>query len=360
VLPIFPFHLDGEPCNWFDDALCHQQLTGAPVAYLDALQADLQSIADGELAMALPRKQIFSDSDYPCRFSNAGKGDFRVMPCIVSGPGRITKTVKIVGSNWRRKVVRQRMTVGRALYLDPLENFVHSEFAAFALSSARTGACAAIAHRLLHGGRSLTIFGAGPVAWYAVFYLASDRRIERLRLIDPDADKARRTLNALRQQFPHLLGESCATPAAIDDSETVILATDSQAPFFSPAMTKANLVISLGADSDEQSELHAEWIGQAELITDLEDSALIGDLKRWQGNGLLAGRATSDLLALLRQPNRPRADQERIVFVSTGSALLDNLTIHYLLEKAATQASSGSSETKSSNLPLPAGVSDSA
>jgi ornithine cyclodeaminase/alanine dehydrogenase-like protein (mu-crystallin family) len=350
VLPTFPFHLDGEPCVWVDDAACHRQLTAAPVAYLDTLHADLQRIARGELAMALPRKQIFSDGE--------GEGDFRVMPCSVRGPGRITKTVKIVGSNLRRQVVREHMTVGRALYLDPLENFVHSEFAAFALSSARTGACAALAHRLLAGGRSLTVFGAGPVAWYAAFYLASDQRIDRLRLIDPDVGKARRTLDALQQDFPHLRGECLAAPPAVDDSAAVILATDSREPFFFPAMTTANLVISLGADSDEQSELDSGWIDAAELTTDLADSALIGDLRRWQAAGLLAGRAPIDLLALLREPQRPRV--ARRVFVSTGSALLDNLTIHYLLERAAAQASSGSSETKSSNLPLPAGVSDSA
>jgi ornithine cyclodeaminase/alanine dehydrogenase-like protein (mu-crystallin family) len=332
-----PFSLDPEPCTWFDDAYCHAQLTDAPVAYLNALQRDLQGVADGELAIALPAKQIFADSFEECRRSGSGKGDFRVMPCVVRGPERITKTVKIVGSNFSRKIVGERMTVGRALYLDPQENFVHSEFAAFALSSARTGACAAIAHRLLHGGRSLIIFGAGPVAWYAAYYLASDKRIDRLNLIDPDVDKARRTFSALKLQFPHLQGEYLASLAQVDDSEVAILATDSQTPFFHPAMSRARLVISLGADSDEQSELAPEWIDHATLITDLKDSALIGDLKRWHVAQLLHRPLQLDLVKLLRFPPLPTSDQGRVVFISTGSALFDNLTIHYLQEKTNRQ-----------------------
>lgn len=118
-----PFCLDPEPCSWFDDAFCHRQLTATPVAYLNALQHDLQRIANGELAIALPPKQLFADSKDECDAASPGKGDFRVMPCVVRGSDRITKTVKIVGSNFSRKVVRNRMTVGRALYLDPQENF---------------------------------------------------------------------------------------------------------------------------------------------------------------------------------------------------------------------------------------------
>ena len=329
-----PFCLDPEPCQWFDDTFCHKQLTEAPVAYLNALQGDLQQIADGALAIALPPKQLFADSPDQYDTPSAGKGDFRVMPCVVRGGDRVTKTVKIVGSNFCREVVRNRMTVGRALYLDPQENFVHSEFAAFALSSARTGACAAIAHRVLCGGRSATIFGAGPVAWYAAYYLLSDERIDRLRIIDPDAEKAGRTLSSLKLHFPGLHGEHCARPAEVDDSAVAILATDSQTPFLQPAMTKADLVISLGADSDEQSELHPEWISHATLITDLADSARIGDLKRWHAEHLLQGTLQLDLIGLLRQQNKPTTEHGRIVFISTGSALFDNLTIHYLLEKA--------------------------
>lgn len=329
-----PFRLDPEPCTWFDDASCHAQLTDAPVAYLNALQGDLQGIADGELVIALPAKQIFADSFDECSPPGSARGDFRIMPCVVRGPGRMTKTVKIVGSNFSRKVVRERMTVGRALYLDPLENFVHSEFAAFALSSARTGACAAIAHRLLHGGRSVIVFGAGPVAWYAAFYLASDDRIDRLHLIDPDVDKAHRTFSALKYQFPRLQGRVLTSLAHTDDSEVAILATDSQTPFFHPAMSTARLVISLGADSDAQSELDPEWLDHATLITDLKDSALIGDLKRWHDDQLLPGTPPFDLVSLMQMPTAPASYHGRIVFISTGSALFDNLTIHYLLEKA--------------------------
>lgn len=84
----------------------------------------------------------------------------------------------------------------------------------------------------LRGGRSVTIFGAGPVAWYAAYYLASDDRIDRLRMVDPDVDKARRTFSALKLQFPRLQGTHLASLTQADDSQVVLLATDSRTPFF--------------------------------------------------------------------------------------------------------------------------------
>jgi ornithine cyclodeaminase/alanine dehydrogenase-like protein (mu-crystallin family) len=134
-----------------------------------------------------------------------------------------------------------------------------------------------------------------------------------------------------------LQGRFLASLAQADDSQVAILATDSRTPFFHPEMSTARLVISLGADSDVQSELDPEWIDHATLITDLKDSALIGDLKRWHDDHLLQGTPPFDLVSLLRLPTFPASEHERIVFISTGSALLDNLTIHYLLEKAGHQ-----------------------
>ena len=328
---IFPFHLDDEPCDWFDDRHCHARLTTSPVSYLDTLQDDLGRIAEARLTAEFPPKQVFRDAVAGGGSVQDPGGDFRVMPCVVRGPDRLTKTVKIVGSNFRRMQVRGRMTVGRALYLDPRENFVRAEFAAFALSCARTGACAALAHRLLGRGRNLTLFGAGPVAWYAAFYLLSDGRVDGLYLIDPDGAKAQRTLASLKAIFPAMHGEIRTSTPDADVAETVILATDSTHGFFRPGMTGATLVISLGADSDEQSELHPDWAGQARLVTDLEDSARIGDLKRWHSSGLLGDRPVTDFIGLLRTGGVDPVCGQRTVFVSTGSALLDNLTIHYLL-----------------------------
>lgn len=326
-----PFRLDPEPCTWHDDEYCHRRLTARPRAFLDALHADLGRIARGELGVTLPPKQIFGDDN-----GIPAAGDFRLMPCIVRGAERTTKTVKVVGSNFARSRVPGRMTVGRALLLDERENFVRAEFAAFALSSARTGACAALARRLLGGGARVTLYGAGPVGWYAAYYLLADGGIDSLRLIDPDRDKAERALASLAAAFPKLSGEVLAKPPAHDDTDIAVLATDSRVPFLAPAATRARLVISLGADSDEQSELDPRWAGAARIVTDAADSALLGDLARWRAAGRLA-ETPPDFAGLLRREaaERPRANRERIVFVSTGSALFDNLTIRYLLGNGA-------------------------
>jgi len=85
-------------------------------------------------------------------FSDPGDaGDFRVMPCVVRRGGRVRKTIKVVGTNLAQQVVPGQITVGKALALHPVENFVTDLFEACLLSSARTGACAALALDLLAG-----------------------------------------------------------------------------------------------------------------------------------------------------------------------------------------------------------------
>ena len=58
-----------------------------------------------------------------------------------------------------------------------------------------------------------------------------------------------------------------------------------------------------------------------------------GDLKAWIAAGLLNAATISDFNDLLsgKKP-KPETDRRRL-FVSTGSALFDNLTLEYLLQQ---------------------------
>lgn len=347
LLNATPFPFVEEPTERFDDRYCHVALTRDPSGYLDALEADLIAVADGRLAVVLPPKLLFDD---PAQRSPATPpGDFRVMPCVVRGPGRITKTVKVVGTNFQRSRVGERITVGRALLLDPIENYVSADFAAFALSSARTGACATLAMRRFARGSTLSVYGAGPVGWYSAFFAAADGRVDAVRFIDPRSARAARAAASLAGLFPAL--EFAAVASSSDEDRAIaVIATDSRSVVLTPAQTQSGLVVSLGADSDRQCELDPAWAGRGRIVVDHPDSALIGDLRHWLAQGLLDRAAIGTLLD-------PGVDDgSPTIFISTGSALLDNLTIHYLMS-GRRDSDQTQCETKSSNFPPgPAGI----
>ncbi len=151
--------LNPEPYVFHDDRRVHEALTRNPVGYLDDLLSNLRAIAEGTAELELPPKAVFADP--------GERSDFRVMPCVVRYPDRVRKTVKIIGTNWPRRIVPGEISVGQAFALHAEENFLEAGFAGCILSSARTGACAATGLRLLAPeARALAIVGAGRVGYY--------------------------------------------------------------------------------------------------------------------------------------------------------------------------------------------------
>jgi ornithine cyclodeaminase len=316
------FRVSPEPCRYHAEAEVHAALTADPAGYLEFVHSGLAAIAAGEARLTLPPKQVFEDP--------ATGGDFRVMPCELSHAGRLTKTVKLVGTNTVQATVPDQITVGRLLVLDPRENFVSDIFEACLLSSARTGACAALAMSLLcRRRREVVIIGAGRVGLYAALYCAAAGGVSRVRFCDRAPGRGRTAARWLGRAAPGVRAEACAT-SEIAAADVVVLATTSRDPVVSPPAWGARLVVSLGADADTQSELDARWSRRAELYCDTADSLRFGDLKAWLAAGLTRPGRISDLLAVLRDP--PAATPGPRVFVSTGSALFDNLTARYLLE----------------------------
>lgn len=312
--------LEGEPCAFLDEARVHAALTRDPRAYYRYLKAQLAAIAAGEMSVELPAKQVFSDGP--------GAGDFRVMPCIVRDGQTARKTVKIVGTNLAQKIVPGQITVGKAFCLHPSENFITHVFDACLLSSARTGACAALAVELLAAQRrNVTVLGAGRVGYYAALYLSFLDGVEEITLCDLKPGKAHEVAACLANRAPGVRF-SAKNPGPAD---VVVLATTSSTPLCAPPAWNARLVVSLGADIDEQSELDRRWARAADLYVDSLDSLRFGDLRNWLDAGLITAEQVTDLQAVLRKGHAPSSGRPR-VFVSTGSALFDNLTIGYLLE----------------------------
>jgi ornithine cyclodeaminase/alanine dehydrogenase-like protein (mu-crystallin family) len=313
--------LHHEPYEYFNDRAVLGALSADPSGYVEAVFASLCLVAAGAAVLDLPPKMLFSD---PGEHS-----DFRVMPCVVRFPGHVRKTVKIIGTNWPRQVVPGEISVGKAFALHAQENYIEAGFAGCVLSSARTGVCAALAQRLLEPDAvSLAVVGAGRVGYFSAMYMAAQGKLERVWFHDIDGERASLAAEAIGKAFPGVTTGVCSCTDATS-AEVLVLASDSEQPLFSAHGRRAPLVISLGADTDWQSEVAASALDHYGLYVDTFDSLRYGDLARFNRAGLLKGRIVTDLLSLLAGGNAPPAAPR--LFISTGSALFDNLTIDYLL-----------------------------
>jgi len=306
-----------EPWKHVDDWSVHRMLTADPEGYLASLRDRLGQLASGQLALELPAKQIFTDD----------AGDFRVMPCVTGTGGAAVKTVKVVGTNLVQRTVPDQITVGKAVRLDPIENFISHVYDACLLSSARTGACAAVAiKKFTPAAQRIGIVGCGRVGSYVGLYLAATGDAE-IVTFDQRPSRAAALASALTRG-----GASCGagTWDEVADCDVLVLATTSRAPMVAPDDTSATLVASVGADALDQRELTDEWPATASVFADSPDAFEVGDLHAWRRAGLLDPMPLT-LLDMFEPSFSPPGD--RRVFVSTGSGLLDNLTIDYLLQR---------------------------
>ena len=317
------FRLNDEPFEYFDERAIHKLLTDRPEEYLDYVRRELINIANNKSLLEMPAKQIFHDE--------ATRGDFRVMPCVVHCNGASRKTVKLIGTNIEQRMVRNQITVGKAFVFHPTDNYISHVFEACLLSSARTGICAALAVDVLSGpsSQSLTILGAGRVGFYAALYAGTLSCIKKIIFLDIDQTRAAQAAEAISEQFP----DKSIEYGRIDGCHTtdiLVIATTSNVPVCHPDSYIAKLIISLGADADDQHELDPAWIDLTDHIyVDTMDSVRYGDLRLWKRNKLITDDQLIDLISVLKKDEPPSQEQMRI-FISTGAALFDNITIGYL------------------------------
>jgi ornithine cyclodeaminase/alanine dehydrogenase-like protein (mu-crystallin family) len=319
VLRIHP-----EPYEYVSEAQVHAALTVDAGAYLSFVEGMLKFIAEGRVSMEHPAKLIFKD--------DAGKGDFRVMPCVIRHAGDAIKTVKVVGTNRTGTVVPDQITVGKALRLHPQDNYVTHIYEACLLSSARTGACATIALKhLAPRRRRITIVGAGRLAYYTALYASALGGVEEFVFHDKQPGRAQAIAEWASR---NLTAISCKVGRAdgLEPSDAAVFATTSTTPICHPDDIETDLVISTGADSEEQRELDSAWASRADVYVDVLDSALVGDLRAWIAEGMISPAQVTPLLRLLR--DGPQEFTRPRVFISTGSAMFDNLTIAFLLDQA--------------------------
>lgn len=332
--PIFDPELEAlvrlhpEPYSFFGDRQIHEALTENPLAYLDFLLDALKDVATNRAQLELPPKAVFADP--------GKRSDFRVMPCVIRYPDRVRKTVKIIGTNWPRKVVPGEISVGQAFSLHASENFIEAGFAGCILSSARTGACAATGLRLLAPEtRHLSVIGAGRVGYYSALYAVSLGTVEKVSFADIDEQRARLAARLIKSASPDIETGTFDTGDLSGKPDALVLATDSETPLFDAGGHRPRLVVSVGADTDWQRELAGQVIDHYNPFVDTFDSLNYGDLATFIESGILQPGSVHDLSDLL---NGSALVRSPALFVSTGSALFDNLTIDYLMTRTTLQA----------------------
>jgi len=282
-----------------------------PAAFLEFLNRSLDDIAAGRVGVDQPKKQIFDDP---------GGGDFRVMPCVVKGPDGLFKTVKVVGTNVAGLNVPDQVTVGKAMVLHPVENYVTHVVDACLLSSARTAACAvAGVLRMDRRPERVFILGAGRVGYYLGVFLAAAFPQVRLGFADSLSQRAERLARELRELE---IGAEAVSSLKEWPADLAILATTSAEPVLCRSEAGAMAVVSVGADTPWQRELADDWAAEAAVLVDTVDSLHVGDLLAWSESGRRLPRLAPITQAL------PRGLR---LFISTGSALFDNLALRFVL-----------------------------
>ncbi len=323
----------GEPGEFYDDTQVHNLLTDQPLDYLTFVRDGLSAIASGSASLELPAKQIFADPGL--------NSDFRVMPCIIRSHSGVRKTVKLVGTNTAQQIVPGQITVGRTFALHPVENFITHTFDACLLSSARTGICAALAVQLLsqhshegqHKKQQVALIGAGRVAYYSARYLIASGFVTTLYLDDINKEQAKALLTELQTlENSASLSLHLGRPTQVVDA--VVIATTSTTPIYARDDFPARVVVSLGADSAWQHELDPSLADSSALYVDTLDSVRYGDLHSWIAQNRVVTQDLTDLISLVRSGTNQDDDRPRL-FISTGSALFDNLTVGYLLSRTS-------------------------
>lgn len=320
-LPDFLVPSPEKGLHWTEQQV-HAWLTADPKGYIAYLNQAFEAMASDLLYAEFPPKQILTD--------RYGNGDFRTMPCVTEHNGTICKTVKIVGTNLDQQKVPGQITVGRAYVLDSRENFITHAVDACLLSSARTGACAILAVNKLADSAKLSIIGCGRVGYYTLLFALATIPGCQISLADAAPAKAIQ----LMEYFTSIVPNATINTVSVEEAlsiPVVILATTSGTPIASPENTTADFIVSLGADADDQSELSISWadLDNLEIMVDTHDCQRFGDLKKWNTAGKLDGHQLRDLVSIYRHQAKRSC---RGLFVSTGSALFDNLTLRYLLK----------------------------
>jgi ornithine cyclodeaminase/alanine dehydrogenase-like protein (mu-crystallin family) len=319
--------LQAEPCLFFDDPRIHAALMDRVSAFMDLLEDFYVAWGDAEDLVAFPEKQVFTDPGL--------RGDWRTMPCTIRNyRGRVTKAVKVIGTNEEERVIRDKLEVGKALLLHPTDNFVQAIFDVCAFSAFRTAAISVLAwkHCAARAGEPAGIVGTGRVGFYTAVILAEWVGARALIVNDTDGGRCGQFQAALAARAG-LEVRAVPLDELARESHAIFLCTTSAAPLLGARRAgAAAFVSSVGADADNLSELQPDILEGRILVSDSRQNISFGDMGRWAAAGLLDRERIVELRTVVGRGWRP---PRPVVFISTGVAVQDALVCQFLFDVLA-------------------------
>jgi ornithine cyclodeaminase/alanine dehydrogenase-like protein (mu-crystallin family) len=325
-----------EPCIYYPEMTVHREIMSGLCGFMDALERFYRGWARGEAAVTQPPKQVYWRPDV--------RGDWRVMPCAVErgwpgsgGAASGIDAVKIIGTNEEERVVRDKISVGKALLLHPTDHHVEAIFDVAALSSFRTAAISVLAYK--YGGHRRDdvagIVGAGRIGYYTAAILRQWMGLSRLLV--HDAADAR--MQAFTETVSACFGGAVHGAGLAElcrDSQAVFLATTSSQPVVDGHRARdARFISSVGADADNLSELAPDVLDGRVLVSESRQNIAFGDLRRWHAAGLIGPEHIRTLDAVVGDAAAGVPVDRGVVFISTGTAVQDALVCRFLHDRLA-------------------------
>jgi ornithine cyclodeaminase/alanine dehydrogenase-like protein (mu-crystallin family) len=204
----------------------------------------------------------------------------------------------------------------------------------------RTGAATAVAAKYLsrQDAKTVAICGCGNQGRVSVKALMEVRPIEKVFAFDTDKDQAEKFVSDLSKELKIPMEVVTDLRKCLLQADIVVTCTPSKKPFIKPGYIKpGTFIAAVGADSEEKQELYAELLIANKVVTDLsEQCACIGELHHALASGhLTIANVYAELGEIVSGSKRGRtADNEIIVFDSTGTALQDVAVAAIVYEKA--------------------------
>ena len=315
--------LNDEPYAYYDEVQIHQTLVSHASDFMDTLERFYYTLSKDKDLVVLPLKHVFTTKHF--------KGDWRVMPCMVKNfDGKIIKVVKVIGTNEEERTVKDKICVGKALLVDPADNFVQAIFDVCALSSFRSAAVSVLAFKhLAHvSDVKVGIIGAGRLGFYTGLLLFRWLGIKEVMIADPNKAHLDNFKHAAATWLPELKIKEGGLQQLCACCEALFLATDSQSPLLSAANSKhASFISSIGADADNLSEVHSSLAEERQIVTDSRQTMRFGDLKRWRDAGLIAADQVLELSEVMG-----KGVTKKSLFISTGIAVQDAIVCQFLFD----------------------------